>query len=381
MPVGRLADEHEQRGRRAATPALREQPRPARGAVGDLAPGQPTDLAGRVDEGERAAAILGREPLDDVAGEVEPLRDVHASRDPALEVVLAHRAEDVEDERALGPAVRRVLDPARKHIALERAELARDTVDDERLHPPEHDPELLVRVAVERHGRARLEVDQVQHRALAEERPPDDAVREQEATDVVEADELRRCHRTIIVVRVTAVESDLLRRQAYVDGRWVDADSGATFAVVNPATGETIAEVPRMGAAETRRAIEAAQRALPGLEGDARRRSAPAILRRLADLMLEHAGRPRRAAGHRAGQAARRGARRDRLRRLVLRVVRRGGEARLRRHDPDAAGRTGASSSRRSRSASPPGSRRGTSRRRCRRASRRPRSPPAARWC
>ncbi|MER3409608.1 MAG: succinate-semialdehyde dehydrogenase (NADP(+)), partial [Thermoleophilia bacterium] len=62
---------------------------------------------------------------------------------------------------------------------------------------------------------------------------------------------------------MTVVESSLLRPQAYIDGQWVDADSGATFPVVDPATGEVVAEVPRMGAAETRRAIEAAARALP----------------------------------------------------------------------------------------------------------------------
>ena len=59
------------------------------------------------------------------------------------------------------------------------------------------------------------------------------------------------------------------------------------------------------------------------------------ILRRFADLMLDHAGRARPAPDRRAGQAARGVARRDRLRRVVPRVVRRGGEARLRRHDPD----------------------------------------------
>jgi succinate-semialdehyde dehydrogenase/glutarate-semialdehyde dehydrogenase len=64
-------------------------------------------------------------------------------------------------------------------------------------------------------------------------------------------------------VPVTTVESDLLRRQAYLDGEWVDADSGETFPVANPATGEVLAEVPRMGAAETARAIAAAERALP----------------------------------------------------------------------------------------------------------------------
>jgi aldehyde dehydrogenase family protein len=87
---------------------------------------------------------------------------------------------------------------------------------------------------------------------------------------------------------MTAVESELLRRQAYVDGRWVDADSGESFPVANPATGETIAQVPRMGAAETRRAIEAAQRALPDWKNRPAKEQAR-VLRRLADLMQEHA--------------------------------------------------------------------------------------------
>jgi succinate-semialdehyde dehydrogenase/glutarate-semialdehyde dehydrogenase len=42
-------------------------------------------------------------------------------------------------------------------------------------------------------------------------------------------------------------------------GNWVAADSTATLAVLNPATGEKLAEVPLCGAAETRRAIEAAK--------------------------------------------------------------------------------------------------------------------------
>jgi succinate-semialdehyde dehydrogenase / glutarate-semialdehyde dehydrogenase len=86
---------------------------------------------------------------------------------------------------------------------------------------------------------------------------------------------------------MSVLQSDLLLRQGYVDGRWVDADSGATFAVVNPASGDVVAEVPRMGAAETRRAIEAAQRALPGWRGMLARERA-AIMRRWADLMTEH---------------------------------------------------------------------------------------------
>jgi len=65
------------------------------------------------------------------------------------------------------------------------------------------------------------------------------------------------------------------------------ADSGETFPVTNPATGEVLAHVPRMGTKETRRALEAADRALPrwrGLLAGERAR----ILGRFADLMLEH---------------------------------------------------------------------------------------------
>jgi succinate-semialdehyde dehydrogenase/glutarate-semialdehyde dehydrogenase len=82
-------------------------------------------------------------------------------------------------------------------------------------------------------------------------------------------------------------ETALRREQAFVDGRWIDADSGDTFTVTNPATGEELARVPRMGAAETRRALEAAEAAFPGW----RARTAAdrgRTLRHWADLMLEH---------------------------------------------------------------------------------------------
>ena len=55
----------------------------------------------------------------------------------------------------------------------------------------------------------------------------------------------------------------LFRQANYLDGKWVEADSGKTIVVKNPATGEAIGEVPAMGAVETRRAIEAANRAWP----------------------------------------------------------------------------------------------------------------------
>jgi succinate-semialdehyde dehydrogenase/glutarate-semialdehyde dehydrogenase len=72
-----------------------------------------------------------------------------------------------------------------------------------------------------------------------------------------------------------------------VDGAWLDADSGETIAVDNPATGETLGTVPKMGAAETRRAIEAAERALPGWrELTAKERSQ--ALRRWFELIMQH---------------------------------------------------------------------------------------------
>ena len=45
------------------------------------------------------------------------------------------------------------------------------------------------------------------------------------------------------------------RQQAYVDGTWIDADSGETIEVTNPATGEVMGTIPKLGAAETRGAM------------------------------------------------------------------------------------------------------------------------------
>jgi succinate-semialdehyde dehydrogenase / glutarate-semialdehyde dehydrogenase len=86
---------------------------------------------------------------------------------------------------------------------------------------------------------------------------------------------------------MTTIPSELLLERAYVDGAWVGADSGATFPVTNPATGETLAHVPRMGAAETRRAIAAAQGALPEWRSMLAKERA-AIMRRWADAMIAH---------------------------------------------------------------------------------------------
>ncbi|WP_394671094.1 NADP-dependent succinate-semialdehyde dehydrogenase, partial [uncultured Acinetobacter sp.] len=82
-------------------------------------------------------------------------------------------------------------------------------------------------------------------------------------------------------------DAQLFRQQAFVNGAWADADSGQTIKVTNPATGEVIGSVPKMGAAETRRAIEAADKALPAWRAlTAKERSAK--LRRWYELMLEN---------------------------------------------------------------------------------------------
>ncbi|WP_338545166.1 NADP-dependent succinate-semialdehyde dehydrogenase [Pseudomonas benzopyrenica] len=82
-------------------------------------------------------------------------------------------------------------------------------------------------------------------------------------------------------------DASLFRQQAYVDGAWIDADSGATVQVDNPATGETLGTIPKLGRAETKRAIDAASRALPAWRAlTAKERSAK--LRRWYELMIEN---------------------------------------------------------------------------------------------
>ena len=51
----------------------------------------------------------------------------------------------------------------------------------------------------------------------------------------------------------------LFRQQCYVDGQWVDALNRGTISVTNPATGESLGTVPRMGAEETRQIAYAAK--------------------------------------------------------------------------------------------------------------------------
>src|SRR3989440_2091539 len=77
----------------------------------------------------------------------------------------------------------------------------------------------------------------------------------------------------------------LFREQCYVDGQWVSADAKKTLAVINPASGQTLGTVPDLGAAETRRAIAAAERAWPAWRTKTAKERA-VILRKWFELMM-----------------------------------------------------------------------------------------------
>jgi len=86
---------------------------------------------------------------------------------------------------------------------------------------------------------------------------------------------------------LTLQDSGLLRSQAFIDGCWIDADNGETLDVLNPATGERVGCVARCGTIETRRAIVAAEKALPDWQArPAKERSG--LLRKWYNLILEH---------------------------------------------------------------------------------------------
>jgi succinate-semialdehyde dehydrogenase/glutarate-semialdehyde dehydrogenase len=82
-------------------------------------------------------------------------------------------------------------------------------------------------------------------------------------------------------------DAGLFREQCYINGEWLDADSKVSIPVTNPATGAVLGHVPRMGAAETRRAIEAADAAWPAWRAQTARERG-AILRRWFELLMAH---------------------------------------------------------------------------------------------
>ena len=83
-------------------------------------------------------------------------------------------------------------------------------------------------------------------------------------------------------------DPSLLRQQAFIDGAWCAADDGATVDIRNPATGSVVGAVPVMRAGETRRAIDAASRAMPEWAKRTAKDRAT-VLRRFAELMVANA--------------------------------------------------------------------------------------------
>ncbi len=82
-------------------------------------------------------------------------------------------------------------------------------------------------------------------------------------------------------------DSNLFRQQCYINGEWQAADSGEMLAVTNPANGNLLGQIPKMGTDETRRAIASANAAWPAWR-DKTAAERSTILRRWNDLMLEH---------------------------------------------------------------------------------------------
>lgn len=80
-------------------------------------------------------------------------------------------------------------------------------------------------------------------------------------------------------------DSTLFRQQAFIQGKWCDAESKKTIEVTNPANAQLLGTVPKMGANETRTAIEAANQALPAWRALTAKERA-IILRRWFDLMM-----------------------------------------------------------------------------------------------
>jgi succinate-semialdehyde dehydrogenase/glutarate-semialdehyde dehydrogenase len=93
---------------------------------------------------------------------------------------------------------------------------------------------------------------------------------------------------TVERANLDLADPSLLRQQCHADGAWLAADGGAAMPVVDPATGELIGTAPMFGAAETKRAIDAAHRAFPAWRAKtAKERST--VLRKWNELMLANA--------------------------------------------------------------------------------------------
>ena len=89
------------------------------------------------------------------------------------------------------------------------------------------------------------------------------------------------------ILMLNLKDTTQFRQQCFINGNWIDADAGETITIRNPATGETLGNVPKMGVAETRRAINAANAALPGWRAKTAGERAK-LLRRWYELLLAH---------------------------------------------------------------------------------------------
>jgi succinate-semialdehyde dehydrogenase/glutarate-semialdehyde dehydrogenase len=103
----------------------------------------------------------------------------------------------------------------------------------------------------------------------------------------VEQVRLRRSCAPIGEHAVILNNPELFRQQSYIDGEWTSGDSVDTITVVNPSSNVSIGQVPRMGKAETRRAIAAAERALPSWR-DLSAKERATLLRRWYNLIIEN---------------------------------------------------------------------------------------------
>ena len=265
------------------------------------------------------------EHLDDVAHEVELVRDLPTRRGLSR-VVLDLDLRSLAQERHLspGPGVTRIHSPIghgsprapagtqsrtsapcrparqcstppRQHVALRSARgWVRHALDHERLHPRQDEPELLVRSRLCRGGKrpARTRWCLSIEPAPNNGRPttPSASANEWDASQSMHREDgskahdhplvgmagpevdrrpiATRCARGDMVRAVVAIAPELLRTQAaFVDGRWIEADDGAKLlaGVVNPATGDTIADVPRLGAVTRRGARARRQRGAAGV--------------------------------------------------------------------------------------------------------------------
>ena len=89
------------------------------------------------------------------------------------------------------------------------------------------------------------------------------------------------------MTQINLTRPDLLRDACYIGGEWVGAGNGPSIPVSNPSTGKTIVSVPKFGRKETEAAIANAEAALPAWSAKTGKERA-AILLKWSQLMMQH---------------------------------------------------------------------------------------------